>query len=278
MAAASELLRTGEVSAALGALQDEIRANPQKASLRNFLFQLLCVTGDWERALKQLDVAGQLDSAASPMVQTYRDAIACEALRAKVFAGETSPLIFGDPQEWVALLVQALNVAAGGDLPGATALRERALEQAPAVPGTIDGEPFEWLADADSRLGPILEAVINGRYYWVPMSRVSSIKFDAPEDLRDVVWMPAYFTWANGGETVGLIPTRYVGSHASEDGRVQLARMTAWDEQGNDVFHGLGQRMLASDAGEYPLMDVREIVLEVPEEAAPQDAAGADPA
>ena len=57
----------------------------------------------------------------------------------------------------------------------------------------------------------MLEAVINGRYYWVPFSRLAEVTIEAPEDLRDVVWMPAHLQFENGGEMVALIPTRYPG-------------------------------------------------------------------
>ena len=40
----------------------------------------------------------------------------------------------------------------------------------------------------------------------------AQITIDEPEDLRDVVWMPAHFQFDNGGESVALIPTRYPGS------------------------------------------------------------------
>jgi type VI secretion system protein ImpE len=32
---------------------------------------------------------------------------------------------------------------------------------------------------------------------------------EAPEDLRDLVWMPAHLRFENGGESLALIPTRY---------------------------------------------------------------------
>ncbi len=80
------------------------------------------------------------------------------------------------------------------------------------MPGTLDGRPFEWIADADPRLGPVFEAVVDGAYHWVPMTRVSRLALEPPADLRDQVWMPAEFTWTNGGRTVGFIPTRYPGS------------------------------------------------------------------
>ena len=74
--------------------------------------------------------------------------------------------------------------------------------------------------------------------------------------------MPAYFTWANGGESVGLIPTRYPGSEASPDPEVRRSRRTEWLEQPGGAYVGQGQRMFFTDSGEYPLMEVRRIAFE----------------
>lgn len=262
---AEDLLREEKLDEALADLQNQVRSDPSNASLRVFLFQLLSVMGQWERALTQLNVAGELDAANLAMVQTYREALQCESLRSTVFAGKRSPLIFGDPEKWMALAIEALNLTACGEFGKAQAMRSEAFEMAPVTSGSIDGEAFEWIADADSRMGPMLEAVINGRYYWVPFHRIAAIKFEAPEDLRDVVWTPAWFTWANGGQTVGLIPTRYAGSESSDDTRVQMARKTDWVACDADTWLGLGQRVLATDANEYSLMDVREISLNTEE-------------
>src|SRR5262249_56760446 len=123
-----------------------------------------------------------------------------------VFAGARTPVMLGEPLPWVALLLQALAAETQNKHAEAKAVRADALEQARAVPGTVDGEAFDWIADADSRLGPVCEAVIDGRYYWVPFERLRSITLEAPADLRDVVWMPAQLRLANGGETAALIP------------------------------------------------------------------------
>ena len=94
-----------------------------------------------------------------------RECAGDEALRAEVFAGKRGPLIFGDPQDWLGLLVQAAQLVAAGNFAAADELRQQAFEAAPANPGQINGQDFEWLADADSRLGPVLEAMIDGKYY-----------------------------------------------------------------------------------------------------------------
>lgn len=268
MTTSSELLKAGDTAGALKALTSEVRAKPGDSKLRVFMAQLLCVIGQWERALNQLTVAAELDALAVPMKQVYGDAIQCEGLRADVFAGTRTPMIFGQPDQWLALLIESLMRQGRGETQLAEDLRQRAFEGAPASSGSIDGAPFDWLADADMRLGPVLEAFINGRYYWVPYARLAHIKLEPPEDLRDCVWTPAHLEFENGGETLALIPTRYEGSEKSSDGNLQLARKTEWRELRPEVWAGLGQRTLGSNEGEFALMDVREILFD----AAPPEA------
>jgi type VI secretion system protein ImpE len=259
---AQQLIAKGKLAQALAALQDLVRKDASNPKHRIFLFQLLCVMGQWHRALTQLNVAAELDAATLPMAQTYREAIQCEALRADILAGKRLPLVFGEPRPWLVLLLEALKFDTSGDVVAAARAREQALEQAPAIGGEIDGQRFAWLADADQRLGPVLEAVVNGRYFWIPFERISRIEIDAPVDLRDVAWMPANFTWTSGAQTVGLIPTRYADTVACGVDELLLARRTEWFERGRMSGYGLGQRMFATDAGDYALMDVRSIAFD----------------
>ena len=256
---AESALRAGDPRAALQQLTAAVRAKPADASLRIFLAQLLCVLGQWERAHTQLNVVADLDALAIPMRETVGHAIRCELMRAQVFAGKRTPMVFGQPDEWLALLIESLLQKGQGNAAMSEDLARRAFDAAPAGAGRLKDAPSERIADADSALGPGLEACVNGRYYWIPFSRLARVSFDAPEDLRDCVWMPAQITFANGGETVALVPTRYVGSHESDDGLICLARKTEWTEIGTDRYAGLGQRVLVTDAGEYDLMSVRSL-------------------
>jgi type VI secretion system protein ImpE len=158
-------------------------------------------------------------------------------------------------------MVQANTLVAEGQLKPARELRERALEGAPAIAGTINGQAFEWIADADSRLGPLLEAMIDGKYFWVPFDRISRLAVERPSDLRDLVWVPAKFGWTNGGEASGFIPARYPGSEDAADGGIRLTRKTEWLEREEETFCGLGQRMFSTDAGDFPLLEVQTIEL-----------------
>jgi type VI secretion system protein ImpE len=259
---AEELLRAGQLDQALAALEEQVRSDPAEAKSRVFLFQLLCVLGDWERALTQLNVAAELDSINLLMAQVCRTALVCEALRTEIFSGKRSPLVFGEPEEWIGLLVQANQLIAEGKYKASQTLREQAFDAAPAVAGSVDGQAFQWIADADSRLGPMLEAIIDGKYYWVPFTAIKQMQTEAPADLRDLVWMPGRFTWVNGGEAFSLIPTRYPDSEASEDNAIRLARKTEWNEEAGETFIGLGQRVFATDTGEFPLLQMRKLQLD----------------
>jgi type VI secretion system protein ImpE len=260
--AAELALKDGDVIRALKLLTDQVRTNPQDAKLRVFMFQLLCVLGQWDRALNQLNVSFELDATTLPMVQTYREAIACETLRLQVFAGRKVPMLFGEPEPWVAMLIEALLREGRNEPEAARQLRAQALEQAPTTSGQIDGQSFAWIADADSRLGPTVEAVINGRYYWLPWSRLSKVEIDPPQDLRDAVWMPAHFQFTNGGEVVGLIPTRYPDTVLAAGDALALSRRTDWRENANGDVVGLGQRLVVTDNTELGLMDVRTVTLD----------------
>ena len=268
---AEELLREGKLDEALAELKAAVQQNPAEAKYRVFLFQLLSVIGSWKSALNQLEISGELDAGTLAMVQAYREAIRCEGERSRVFAGEISPLIFGEPDRWLALLIESLKLTAAGNQSQAQRLREEAMEAAPTTAGSIEvtGDQqaeFEWIADADSRLGPVLEAFLNGQYYWIPFHRIAELDFEAPVDLRDFVWTPVHFTWANGGQSVGMIPTRYPGSDSDADPLIRLCRKTDWQTVGDadsEAYLGLGQRMLATDSDEFALLDVRKIVLQV---------------
>ena len=255
----SEQIHLGNLSGALEAVQQNVRKNPSDSKQRVLLFQLQVILGLWDKARTQLDVLKDLDKMAQFMVQTYEQVLLCEGIRKDVFAGNRAPMIFGEPESWMALLLEALRIESDGQFDAAKTMRAEALEKATVVSGSIDNVPFEWIADADSRVGPMLEAVVNGNYYWIPFHRLSLIQLTPPEDLRDFAWLPAQFVWANGGEAFGFIPSRYSGSEESPDSTIQLARKTEWEEISPDTYKGHGQRMFATDKDDYSLLDIREI-------------------
>lgn len=256
---AEDAVKAGRLDEALEALQGAIRQSPADAKLRRFLFQLHCILGNWPKALTQLQVLSDMDSESTMLASIFQPVIQCELLRAEVFAGKRSPIVFGEPEQWVGLLVQANALIAGNQAKAARELQAQALEAAPTVAGAANGQPFEWIADADSRLGPIVETMIEGKYCWVPVTRIKKLIIEPPKDLRDLVWTPASFVWTNGGNASGFIPSRYPGTEQTNDNALKLARKTEWVDRGEEFFTGLGQRVFATDQAEIPLFELRTV-------------------
>lgn len=265
------------LAAQLQELQSQIKRDASSAKLRIHLFQLLCVMGKWQRALEQLQLCAQLDAKALPMAQMYREAIRCELYREDVFAGKRSPQVMGAPPGWVGPLVEALRHDVAGEAAAAADLRGQALEAAEPFACAIDGTACAWIADGDSRLGPVCEVIANGQYYWLPFESCSAIQIDPPEDLRDLVWTPAQLMLPNEGRVLALIPTRYPGTLAStleNADDLKRSRATAWQGQDTEFWFGTGQRVWISDQGEHALLDTRNITMTAATPAASTEEAG----
>lgn len=279
LAAAEAAIRAGTPNAALTALTAAVKAAPADPKLRIFLAQLLCVLGQWERAHTQLNVVAEMDATAGPMREMVGHALRCEKIRAAVFDGRRSPMLFGEPEEWLATLIESTLRSGAGETEMATELGARGLGAAPTSQGQVNGAPFEWIADADSRLGPVLEAMVNGRYYWIPFTRLARVDIELPTDLRDMVWLPAQLQFTNGGEVIAMIPTRYPGSERSVDDQILMARKTEWRAAATgdtERWLGLGQRVLITNEGEHDILSVRSIEFEVQSGESSSESAGAD--
>ena len=273
--AAEEALKRGDLKACREALFKHVRGKPEDAAARAFLFQFLCLTGEWDRAKKQLQLFAEMDQTAIGFAAIYSAAIDAEATRAEVFAGKQLPPVFGPPEAWIAKLGEALRQD-GADPALAASLRQDAYAEAPARKGTVDGKPFDWITDADARFGPALEAVVDGAYHWLPFQHIAKLELEAPKDLRDLVWMEGALTLTNGGSFGILVPARYPGAETSGDAAEVMGRKTDWAEMGEGMYRGSGQRMLATDAEDLSLMEVRVIEFEAAEVEMNFDAGGPD--
>ena len=57
----------------------------------------------------------------------------------------------------------------------------------------------------------------------------------------------------------------------ADDGLIALARKTVWQEVAPDTHHGLGQRIITTDAGDVPLLELRTLVVGAGAAAAPSE-------
>lgn len=259
MADADDLLRAGDLTGARQALIDRVKRAPEDQPSRMFLFQLLCVLGEWEKAKAQVRLLAQMSPEAQMLSVAYNMALEAEAEREKVFAGEAPPALLVNTSEWAGDLTAALGFLAQGRTADAEAARERAFDAAPDTPGQFGDIAFDWIADADPRFGPGFEAVIYGRWGLVPFDAVAKITSEGPQDLRDLVWLPVEIEFKTGQSVAAILPVRYPGTAASGDAEQMLSRATAWRE-GPLGDEGLGQRVWTLSSGdEVDLLSLRRL-------------------
>lgn len=256
------LLRSGDVDGARAALVEIVRSRPGDDKARMFLFQLLCVTGEWAKARKQLEALVQVAENAQMLGVSYNQALDAELVRAAVFRGDAEMPVLVGMGGWVDGVARSITLLAQGDVAGADAARQQAFDLAPDTPGRFGDHPFDWIGDADMRFGPCFETVVAGRYGLVPFEAVSTITAQGPADLRDTVWYPVEMALRSGQSVAAFLPARYPGSEESPAGLVRLARETDWQDHGWGQT-GLGQRLWSlSDGTDRGLLDLREIVFD----------------
>jgi type VI secretion system protein ImpE len=225
---ARQLFQSGRLDEAIEALGAEVRDNPTDAQRRAFLFELLCFAGQFDRAEKQLSVLGRGGPNAEMGALLYHAALHAERLRAEMFQKQSFPIT-----------------------------------SARVVGGTINGQPFTSITDADPRIGARLEVFAAGQYMWLPFEHLERLQVQAPTKLRDLLWAPAIvrpaetFTGLELGEA--LLPVIAPLTWQQADPAVRLGRVTEWRELEDGEQAPVGQKMLLVDDEEFPILELREL-------------------
>jgi type VI secretion system protein ImpE len=252
---------TMSLDARLDDVQGMVRREPAVSGHRWTLFQLLCVAQQWERAIQQLQVFAQLSPQQVQAAQAYRDLIRAERSRAKVMSGLAQPGYVIDPPLWATKLAEALRLTGAGQSDAADAMREAALDQAPMVSGQGGDHSFEWIADSDSRLGPVCEVITAGRYRWLPFSDIAAWEIGRPETLVDLVWTPCLLTLRDGTKARGFMPARFpvirdaVHDSATLDA-LRLGNTTVWTDVGRTGVIAQGRKTWATSAGDVGVFEL----------------------
>lgn len=232
-----------------------IRSQPSSASHRWALFQLMCITGEWTRAIQQLQVWAKLSPDQTQIAQVYRDLIRAERSRMSVVEGLTRPGFVLEPMPWVNDLLDALGCAADGRTDEADDKREAAFDAAPAIAVHIAQGKAAWIVDSDSRFGPVCEVITAGHYRWVPFSDLAAWRVTTPTKLVDLVWSPCVLTLTDGSVVHGFMPARYPGSESGDDS-VRLGRQTVWLESGRTSVIALGQKTWATERRDFSVFEL----------------------
>jgi type VI secretion system protein ImpE len=231
---ANNLFQAGKLKEAVEALGVEVRNNPSDTRRRTFLFELLCFSGEYDRAEKQLDLLAEAGPNSEMGALLYRSALQAERTRQDLFQRKEYPK------------------PAGGPTSGAE-----------TVAGTLNGKPFQSILDGDPRIGPRLEVFAGGNYLWINFEHLASIQMQPPRRLRDLLWIPAVVRAGPAlkdtelGEVLIPVLSPFAWQHS--DDAVRLGRMTVWEEDESGAAVPIGQKMLLVDGEEFPLLELRKL-------------------
>lgn len=235
-----QLFQAGRLNDAIQALNAEVRDNPTDAKRRTFLFELLCFSGDFARAEKQLDILGSEGRNAEMGALLYHAALHAERSRHDLFAKKQYPI----PKNTSALGQLSIH---------------------------INGQPYHSLTDGDPRIGSNLEVFAAGSYMWIPFALLTSIEIAPPKRLRDLLWLPAKVRTSDKyedrelGEVLLPVLTPFAGQHP--DAAVRLGRSTVWEETDEGEVVPLGQKILLADEEEWPILELRSIQIAIAQSA-----------
>lgn len=243
------------LAARLASIEAKVRSEPAQVTHRWELFQLLCVLGQWERAIQQLQVCARQQPEQIATSHACRDLIRAEKVRSKVFAGELTPGFLVEPPLWVQGLVDALSLTARGDIESADCVREAALDNAQSLDARFEQTHVEWISDSDSRLGPVCEIITAKHYRWLPLADIARWQVERPATLLELVWAPCTLTLRDNSTVRGFLPARYPAS-PDDDDALRLGKRTAWREIGRTAVIGMGRKTWATSAGDFSVFEV----------------------
>ncbi|MBX6315422.1 MAG: tetratricopeptide repeat protein [Isosphaeraceae bacterium] len=262
---AKQLLDEGRLSAAIEHLGTELKSRPGDLQLRAALFEALCFAGDLDRAGRQLEAIGHLDT--DPMAalgcRVYQGLLESERQRAGLFAADLRPRFLLEPPALVTMHLDALGLLRDGRTTEARSLLDQAEALRTPRSGTCDGKPFDDLRDADDVLGPVLEVFAPAGYAWVPWEHIQFLAVSPPRTWRDLLWAPARLATCDGQLGEVFLPALYPNSSAHPDEQVHLGRKTDWLETGG-IVRGAGLKTFLVGDEARTLLELGEVQLTLP--------------
>jgi type VI secretion system protein ImpE len=255
-----DLLRSGDLDGARASLIEAVKRSPADQAARMFLWQLMALSGEWDKAISQLRIVAQLSAEAQMLATVYNQAIAAEKTRLDAYAGKAPFAVLVSSSPWIDTLAEGLAALTAGRADEGERLRDQAFDEAGDTPGKLQEQTFAWIADVDPRLGPCFEAIVAGKWGLIPFEAVTRIRTEGPKDLRDIIWLPVELALRSGQSAAALLPARYPGTESAANA-LKLGRATEW----LTGAHGevpVGQRLWTTDGDlEFGILDFNELLL-----------------
>jgi type VI secretion system protein ImpE len=260
-----EYYEQGKLREAVAAATEEVRQHPGDGARRRFLVEMLLLSGEWERADRQLDALAHQDPQGGVIPALLRQLIRAETARGQLFTDGRLPEFLDQPADWLRQHLEATICLREGKPAEAARLLAAAEAARPRLAGACDGRRFDDFRDTDELIAGFFEVLTsNGKYYWVPADRVESVEFRAAERPRDLLWRRARMIVRNGPDGEVYLPALYVGTAAEADDSLRLGHRTEWRGGADAPVRGIGQRVFQAGTEDLAILDMQNLTFDAP--------------
>jgi len=268
-AQALQHFQAGRLGDAIAAAGEAVRKQATDVEARGFLAELLCYTGDFERADKQLSLIGEQDPKQGYGVALMQQLLRAEQARQELYTSGRVPEFLERPSERLQLLLQATIALREEQEEEAADLVVRAMDLTPPLSETCDEKPFAGFRDVDDLLSTVFEVLTkNGKYYWVPMESVERLEFEPHRRAHELMWRGAKIVVRGLLDGDVYLPALYPGASKEADERLKLGRITDFRGGEGKLLRGVGQRLFQVGEDDVPMLQIKKLAFDTPPEKA----------
>ena len=256
---AKDLMQAGRLAEARQVLIEEVKANPADAGRRTLLFQVLSQRGEWDKALKHLDMISVQDPNRAAAAHTCQNIVRAEQERLKVLTLAQTPSVLPEAPDYFGVYLKYLNALKDKSFEQAHALITEIDAARPVATGTLNGQTFSGWCDTDARLYAFLEAFVHARYVWIPFEAIRELVINPPQTALDLIWATAAITTWEGLSMNCHLPVVYPESFLEADDLIKMGRLTDWLPLGSGLSRGVGQHVYQTGEAEVALLEIKEV-------------------
>jgi type VI secretion system protein ImpE len=261
---AKDLMRAGRLSEARTVLNEEVRSAPGNVGNRTLLFQVLALHGEWDKALRHLDMISTQDPSRAIGVHAYLDIITAEKERLKVMQRIQQPSVMPEPPSYFGQYLEYLDDIKDLKYDDAKNLVKKIDKARPFISGTLNSKRFEGCCDTDARLYAFLEAFVHERYVWIPFETIRELVIHEPKTSFDLIWVMASITTWSGLTMNCCLPVLYPESFQHANEQIKMGRLTDWVPLGGGLSKGVGQHVYQIGQEDRAILDIRETSFQLP--------------
>jgi type VI secretion system protein ImpE len=259
---ARELYQAGRLQEAITAASAEVKQHPADTVRRGLLCELLCFTGDIDRADLQLDIMAGQEPEATLGLSLFRQLLRAEQARQQFYSEGRLPEFLGQPSSNLQLRLQASICLREGQAAEATRLLDQAEAERIKVTGTCNDKAFLDFRDLDDLTASFFEVLTsNGKYYWIPLEQVELAEFRPPARPRDLLWRRVHMIVRGGPDGEVFVPSLYAGTATETNDGLRLGRATDWRGGEGQPVRGVGQRTFLVGDDAMSIMELQTLAV-----------------